>query len=521
MKIAAVDIGSNSIHLVIVEAGSSGTLHVLGREKEMVRLGTRTLTKGRLAADTMARGLETVRRYRRIAESKGVEKIVAAATSAVREAVNGEEFLDAVGRELGVRARAIAGEREARLIYLAALHSMHLTGQRTLVIDIGGGSVELALGKGDEIETAVSLKLGAIRMTERFVRKDPLLSSDEARLVEHVDAALAPHVERIRNGFERAVGTSGTILALGALAQRLDSSGSPVGLHHVTVRSESLHAVRRMLAASDLKARLRLPEVGESRADIIVAGGVVLDVLLKRLGVQELMLCEWALREGLILDYVHQHRRSLAQAEAYPDVRRRSVVGLAERCQYDEAHARHVASLALSLFDATRRRHRLGDGDRSLLEYAALLHDVGHHISYVGHHKHAYYLIKNGALRGFDPLEIEVLANVARYHRRGAPRKKHAAFASLPDAQRRSVRVLAACLRLADALDRSHRQVVRSLSVSQRGRGLRVLCEVEGDCELETWGAAGRRKLFEKVLGVSLRLEAMPVRNRRPGQARA
>jgi exopolyphosphatase/guanosine-5'-triphosphate,3'-diphosphate pyrophosphatase len=521
MKIAAVDIGSNSIHLVIVEAGTSGVLHVLGREKEMVRLGARTLTKGRLAADTIARGLETVRRYRRIAESKGVEKIVAAATSAVREATNGEEFLDSVGRELGVRARAIAGEREARLIYLAALHSMHLTGQRTLVVDIGGGSVELALGRGEELETAVSLKLGAIRMTERFVEKDPLPARDEARLVEHVETVLEPFAEKIRGGFERAVGTSGTILALGALAHKLESSGAPAGLHHVTVRTGSLHAVRRMLVGSDLKARLRLPEVGEARADIIVAGAVVLDTLLKRLEVPELMLCEWALREGLILDYVRQHRRSLAQAEAYPDVRRRSVVGLAERCQYDEAHARHVAMLSLSLFDATRRRHRLGDAERALLEYAALLHDVGHHISYVGHHKHAYYLIKNGALRGFDPLEIEMLAQVARYHRRGAPRKKHATFASLPDDQRRAVRLLAAILRLTDALDRSHRQVVRSLSVVRRGRGLRLLCEVEGDCELEIWGAAGRRELLERVWGVPISLEATPVRNRRAGQARA
>jgi exopolyphosphatase/guanosine-5'-triphosphate,3'-diphosphate pyrophosphatase len=260
--------------------------------------------------------------------------------------------------------------------------------------------------------------------------------------------------------------------------------------------------------ASDLRERLKMQRMDETRADIIVTGAVILDTLLERLGVRELILCEWALREGILLDYIHGHPRSLARAEAYPDVRRRSVVSLAERCLYDEPHARHVASLAVKLFDATRRRHGLGDAECALLEHAALLHDVGHHISYPGHHKHSYYLIKNGGLRGFSPLEIEVLANIARYHRRGMPRKRHTAFAALPRESRRVVCVLAGCLRLADALDRSHRQVVRRLAVADRGSVVRVRCEVEGDSELELWGAGRRTELLEHELGVPVRVEA-------------
>jgi exopolyphosphatase/guanosine-5'-triphosphate,3'-diphosphate pyrophosphatase len=248
----------------------------------------------------------------------------------------------------------------------------------------------------------------------------------------------------------------------------------------------------------------------EPRADILPVGAVILDTVLRRLGIEELVLCEWALREGLLLDYINRHPRTLARAEAYPDVRRRSVMALAERCQYDEAHARHTAALALSLFDQTKDRHALGDGERALLEYAALLHDIGHHISYPGHHKHTYYLIKNGDLRGFHPAEIEVLANVARYHRRGHPKRKHPAFSALPKPSRRAVQVLAGLLRVADALDRSHRQPVQRVTVSERGDSLRIQAEARGDCELELWGVAGRLSLLEETLSVRARVEAVP-----------
>jgi exopolyphosphatase/guanosine-5'-triphosphate,3'-diphosphate pyrophosphatase len=507
MKIAAIDLGSNSIHMVIVEVNASGGFQVIDREKQMVRLGAGTLSRHRLTAGAIKRGLAVLGEYKRLADSRGVDKILALATSAIREAANGEDFLDAVGRAIGVWPKAIPGEQEARLIYLAALHSIHLEGKRALVVDIGGGSVELALGAGSALERTASEKLGVLRMSESFAKSDPLSSKDEARLVEHVEKTLGPAAEAIREaGFDCAIGTSGTILALGAMAR--EGSPSAETLHHMTVRADSLHALRRRLVAADLKTRLKMPGMDERRADIIVVGAVILDTLLGLLGVEELMLCEWALREGILLDYIHRHARSLARAEAYPDVRRRSVVGLAERCLYDERHARQVARLALALYDATARRHGLGAAERSLLEYAALLHDVGHHISYPGHHKHSYYLIKNGDLRGFYPFEIEVLANVARYHRRGLPRKKHSGFAALSREARAVVRLLAGILRVADALDRSHRQVVRSLSVVDRAGVLRVRCEVEGDCELELWGVGRRTDLLEHVLGVPLRVEA-------------
>jgi exopolyphosphatase/guanosine-5'-triphosphate,3'-diphosphate pyrophosphatase len=366
----------------------------------------------------------------------------------------------------------------------------------------------------------VSEKIGVLRMTEDFVHTDPLSAKDETRLVRHVEKVLAPHLDRLRRApLDVVIGTSGTILAVGALALERAGRAVPEPLHHVAVPAEAIRAARKWLVSSDLRARLKSPALDEARADIIVAGAVVLDTILDRLGVRELTLCEWALREGLLLDYIHGHRRSLARAEAYPDVRRRSVVSLAERCAWHEKHARKVAELAMALFDGTRPRHRLGDGERALLEYAALLHDIGHHISYVGHHKHTYYLIKNGDLRGFSPEEVEVLANVARYHRRGHPRRKHAGFGSLPRPRRRVVEVLAGLLRVADALDRSHGQIVRRLHVSGRGQSLRVRCEVAGDPSLELWGVPRRAELLEATLGVAVRVETVPAADAEPASA--
>ncbi|HVQ29938.1 MAG TPA: Ppx/GppA phosphatase family protein, partial [Vicinamibacteria bacterium] len=414
------------------------------------------------------------------------------------------------------------GQGEARLIYLAALHSIHLDGQRALVVDIGGGSMELALGTGTRPDWVASEKLGVLRMAERFGRRDPLAGKDEARLEAFLKEAIAPHQEAVERARPFcAIGTSGTILALGRMAHQIETGQAPDSLNHLVVRASTISELRERLSHLTLRDRLRLPGIDEPRADILPVGAVILDTILRRLGVEELVLCEWALREGILLDYIHRHPRTLARAEAYPDARRRSVMALAERCQYDEAHARHTADLALQLFDGTKERLGLGDEERALLEYAALLHDIGHHISYPGHHKHTYYLIKNGDLRGFDPGEIEVLANVARYHRRGHPRRKHPGYGGLPRGARRSVQVLAGLLRVADALDRSHKQTVRRLALSERGEVMRIQVEARGDCELELWGVGGRTALLEEVLGRRIRVEAGPVTSSRRALLRA
>ncbi len=502
--------------MIIVEVGAKGAFRVVDREADMVRLGSGSLETGVLSDEAMDRTLTALKAYRRLAESHKVEEVIAVATSAIREAQNGEDFLDRMGRKVGIWARAISGEEEARLDYIAALHSVHLAGARALVVDIGGGSVQFALGRGEKVELAVSEKLGALRMAERFIKSDPVSPRDERRLEEHVRTTIAPHVRKIRRfDPEYVVGSSGTILALGRMAYEAAAGRKVESLHHVTIERDRLDDVRQRLRRTDLAQRRRLPRLDNRRADIIVPGSIILETILGEIRAKRVVLCEWALREGILLAYLAQHRGKLARAEAYPDVRRRSVMELAERCIHDVTHARHVTRLALELFDATAAHHGLDDRHRALLEYTTLLHDVGQHISHSQHHLHSYYLIKHGDLRGFDPVEIEMMANVARYHRRTGPKKKHAAYASLSREARKGITALAGILRLADALDRGHRQRVRGMKVLKRGKELLIRCEADGNVDLEMWGALRRLDLLEEALGRKLDIEAVSARRRR------
>jgi exopolyphosphatase/guanosine-5'-triphosphate,3'-diphosphate pyrophosphatase len=238
-----------------------------------------------------------------------------------------------------------------------------------------------------------------------------------------------------------------------------------------------------------------------------VAGAVLLDTVLRRLDAQDLTLCDLSLREGLVLDYITRHRKEIAQAERYPDIRRRSVIELAERCNYWREHAQQIARLSTSLFDQTRGVHGLTDREREWLEYASLLHDVGVHISYEQHHKHSYYLIRNGDLRGFDPDEIETMALIARYHRQATPKRRHDGFGGLPRKRRAAVRTLAAILRLAESLDRSHSQTIAGIGLHDRGDDALLQLRTAGDAELELWSAARHAAPLERVIGKPLRIE--------------
>jgi exopolyphosphatase/guanosine-5'-triphosphate,3'-diphosphate pyrophosphatase len=244
----------------------------------------------------------------------------------------------------------------------------------------------------------------------------------------------------------------------------------------------------------------------------MVAGAVLLDTLLRELEAEEITLCDLALREGLVLDYIHQHRAEIKRVDRYPDVRRRSVVELGERCSYEAEHAKQVCALALTLFDETRNIHNLGDKEREWLDYASILHDIGNHISYRGHHRHSYYLIKNGDLRGFEPEEIEIIALVARYHRRGTLKPEDDGVDELNKEHRRTVEILSAFLRLAETLDRSRHGVIRALEARMRLGELRVKVQAAGDAELELWAANRQAEVLGYTLGKRVKIEKVPYR---------
>src|SRR3954465_8985557 len=460
MRLAAIDLGTNSLHMIVVQVRPDFSFEVIDREKEMVRLGAGGLDGRALTPEAMHAALQVMAKFRRLAESHRVDEIVAVATSAVREAENGGEFLKTIAAQTGIRARVISGTEEARLIHMAAAYGIGRPGEITVAIDIGGGSVEVTRGAGAAVDAARSFKLGVIRLTERFVKSDPIEPRDERKLERHIEEELEEYLtEIVTSGFDRVIGPSGTILSLGAVAAAQEN-GAAAPLRNRRVSAKQLRRVRKTLTALDLEKRVRVPGLDPRRADIAVAGAVLLDAILRRLGATEITLCDLSLREGLVLDYIARHRKEIAQAERYPDVRRRSVIELGERSNFWGDHAHQIARLALALFDETRRRHALRGREREWLEYASLLHDIGVHISYEDHHKHSYYLITHGDLRGFEPTEIEAIALITPYHRQGRPKKSHAEFGHLARRDRRTIRLLAAILRLAEGLDRSHAQVV-------------------------------------------------------------
>jgi exopolyphosphatase/guanosine-5'-triphosphate,3'-diphosphate pyrophosphatase len=509
MRIAAIDIGTNSLHMIVVRVRGDFSFEVIDREKEMVRLGAGGLDGRALTPEAMHTALQVLSKFRRLADSHRVDEIIAVATSAVREAENGGEFLHAITDQTGIRARVISGMEEARLIHLAAAYGVSIPGETVVVIDIGGGSVEITRGAGSTIDSARSFKLGVIRLTERFVKSDPLESRDERRLVRHVEAELNEYLEQIGNaGFDRVIGTSGTVLSLAAVALSDQQRAAGTSLRNSRVSAKQLHRVRKALTKVGLEKRLRIPNLDPRRADLAVAGAILLDTVVRRLGADEITLCDLSLREGLVIDYIARHRREIAQADQYPDVRKRSVVELAERCNYWAEHAQQIARLSVALFDQTRGLHAMTDREREWLEYAALLHDVGVHISYERHHKHSHYLIKNGDLRGFEPREVDIIALVARYHRRAEPKRRHEEFVPLSKKLRRVVKRLAAILRLAEALDRSHSQAISTIEFHDRDEDALLQVRTAGDAELELWAAQRHRAPFEALIGKPLRIEA-------------
>ena len=509
-KLAILDIGTNSIHMVLAEVEPDFSYKILDRFKDMTRLGDGAFKNHRLSEAAMARGLEVIRTLATLAHNKGYERIEAVATSAVREAVNGGEFLEEVARQTGLTARVVTGQEEARLIYLGVRHSMDLTDRSTLVVDVGGGSVELILGNPKRMVQGQSLKLGAIRMKDLYLKQDPPTKSMLHEMHKAIDTQLKTALQRFKTKrFDRLVATSGMAGNLTEIIY-LRRTGRPVPqLNLATITLKDVREVERLLLNSSFKARLAIPGLDPKRADTLLPATVVIRSLMERARQEEMTISDKAIREGLIYDFIERNRETLRTEQQIPNVRRRNVVYLARRCHYPQIHSHHVAHLATLLFDRTQPLHGLGEVEREWLEYAAILHDIGYLIHSRQHHKHAYYLIKNSDLYGLTAEEVEMVANIARYHRRALPHDKHDTLKALPARHRRTLEMLSALLRIADGLDRSHFSVIQNLDVTL-GTPLTITLRTTGDPELEIWAARTRADLFEKAFKRSVQFETRP-----------
>ena len=503
MKVAAIDCGTNSFHLLVARVGSDGSIEPLERVKDMVRLGDSAFT-GHISPEAMQRGTEVLRRFREVADRAGCDAIVAVATSATREAENGGDFVRAVRDETGIELNVIGAEEEARLIYLGARSSLSLGGKNALFVDIGGGSVELIVGDAVKAVYAKSLKLGVLRLLHHLGGADRVGADQRARLAVELHRALeAPIAQARQHGFELIAMSSGTARAVAELI--------PPGPHVETprvVRFPDVYALEEELCAMSALDRAKVPGLDPKRVDSIVPGVILVRSILEVAHADSYQLCESALREGLVFDYVAQHRPDIEMVDAIPDVRRRAVMQLVRRCQPDMAHTEHVARLALDVFRGTRALHQLPNSDGELLEFAALLHDIGFHIAPQKHHKHGAYLIANTEMKGFSAEEVQLLAQVVRYHRKATPKDTHQEYGRLSPAAKARVRALSALLRVADALDRGHAQRVRTVRCRVADKNVELSLSVGPgiDPELELWGARRKRDLFEEVFDRKLKL---------------
>ena len=510
-RLAVIDIGTNSIHMVLAEIGKNFSYKIVDRIKEMARLGDGTFTSHRLSQEAMDRGLTVLKRFSMLAKNKGFDPILPIATSAVREAKNGGDFLKLVRKELDLRVRVITGEEEARLIYLGVRNSMDLSRFPAMIVDIGGGSVELMACTPKRLKFVRSLKLGAIRLKDQFLKADP----PDKKVIQRLENLVAQTLKKSLSKksftqFTQLVATSGMAGNLTEIIY-LIRTGRPISqIDMATIELDEVRAVEGLLRTKNLQARLKISGLDPRRVDTLYPGVLVLRQLMERTGIKQVRISDKAIREGVIYDFIQQHQEGLRAEQEIPQVRRRQVLLLARRYQYSKVHAHHVAKLALSLFDQTQALHQLGDREREWLEYSALLHDIGHHITENKHHKHTFYLMTHADLPGFSSEEVNIMANVARYHRRGQPRMKHKGFRILNPDQRRVVSGLSAILRIADGLDRSHFSVVKKIAI-EPGKPLRLHVSFRYDPELELWTTERRKKLFEKIFHCPLELVAPTV----------
>jgi exopolyphosphatase/guanosine-5'-triphosphate,3'-diphosphate pyrophosphatase len=509
MKLAAIDIGSNSIKLVVVDAAASDSFAVLAREKEVVRLGHETLTHRRLSPDAIDRAISCIQRFRTAAEVRQVEAIVAVATASVRESRNASQFIKQVEKATGIQVEVLSGIEEARLIGLAASRGCARFGAVNMNLDIGGGSTEISLFRDGTPLNLFSVNMGAVRLTDHYLKSDPPKAKEIESIKADAFAAFQRPARELKNTkWHQVSGTSGTILALGTALRShnaVEKKDGPAEPTELEIPLSQIAQLNEKIALMDQGERRALSGISSQRAEIIIAGGCILEAAMRAFGINSLRTCDWALREGVIIDYL-QEREDEARPPVpeFVDQKLRAVHAVGRRFGYEEVHARQVAKLSEKLFDYLAPQADLTRHQRTLMLAGALLHDIGYHIAHESHQKHALYLIVNSELTGFSEAERAVIANIARYHRGSLPKERHPEFASLNGADRESVSKLGGIVRLADALDRSHDSRVQDLQCDLNSDVLSIELNSSLDCNDELMEVERKKDLFERAFDITL-----------------
>jgi exopolyphosphatase/guanosine-5'-triphosphate,3'-diphosphate pyrophosphatase len=498
-----IDVGTNSIHLLVVKF-VPGTFGLeIAQEREVIRLGRSLYSSGTIDSEAIDRSRLVMERFAGYARKHGADRVIAFATCAAREADNQQELLDALQVD-GVEVTIIPGQEEARLIKLGVLGVVAPT-ENTLLIDIGGGSTEISISNGRNILFLDSLCIGAVRYAYSFPFDcmSPLKYEEYASYQRSVDLNSYHAVKSIRQiGFKKAIGSSGTFESLADACAALRGDGDGSYLDH----AELIHLMKKLRSMPG-DQRSKVPKINPNRADIIVAGGAIAEELMSLLGIERMEVCRRGLKEGMEVDYLANH------GTVNLDVREASVKALAYRCQYDPDHAREVRKEALVLFDETKRLglHKMDDGTRSLLGYAAVLHDIGEFISYTRHHVNSYNIVLNSGLLGFGSREIAAIALIVRFHHKKFPAKDDSLFAENGFTDTADLRKCIALLRMADAMDRHRSGLVRGAAMRiENGTAVLTLAS-DQDIGMEVWKLEELTPDFLEVFGMPLKIEAVHV----------
>ena len=509
--VAFIDLGTNSIRLLLVKLSHASSYHILRQHKITVRLGEGEFKSGYLTDEARHRTIEACRGFREIALSFGAEEIIGYATAATRDAKNRDAFLEQLQAEVGIQFEIISGNEEARLIWLGIVNKTTITQDPVLFIDIGGGSTELIVGNQHNYSLLHSLSFGAIRTTTQFF-SNPKAPIPDAE-IKHLKKSIFGGVASIARKIEKcnpvtAIGSSGTIIALERLAQKMQKVPGVVHQQGILTRKE-LKSLCSLLAGLSHDDRSLLPNMNKDRADIIVAGSQILYGIMKACNIHEIQTTEFGLRDGMLIDYLSRCPGFLKK-DGF-DARGMSIQRLAQIFHADIEHTNHVSHLAAQFYDSACSAGLLtyDAKERELLIYAARVHDVGHYISFSRHHIHSAYIVQNAGMVGFSELEILIIALLCRYHRRRSPREKDPGYCLLPPGKQRTVLILSFMLRFAEALDRSHDGRVDGVSVVQAkndDKEIQIIITTQGDCTLEVLAVQEDFPLFNRAFSREVKI---------------
>lgn len=503
-RYAAVDIGSNSIRMQAAETGAGMATKILAAERQVTRLGAGVFHDGRITADAMAFVCANLERMAQMYQKLDVIGVRAVATAAVRDASNQQEFLERASKALGSPVEIISGQEEARLIHLGVLARWPQNGKRVLMVDVGGGSAEVILSEQGVLSEAFSKPLGAVRLSEVFLRSDPPAPIDLRRMNEYIDEKLVAPLRKIGVGpFDRAIATSATAAAIICAVNRVPRARRDEA-DRLKASVAQIRKFYRDVATLDLSGRRKIQGIGPNRAELIVAGTAVFLKLLEAFQQPSMHYSSAGVRDGIIADLaargVGRERSMLSRDQ------RRAVEQMSRRYGVQIAHARKVAELAHRLFEELQPLHRLAPAFGKLLEASAYLHDIGHYVSDTSHHKHSFYLVINSDLPGFTDAERQMIALLCRYHRKAMPAPRHSPFQAIDPESRRAIVLLVPLLRIADSLDRSHEQRVSDLQVQFRNGTVTLALDSKPDPDLEIWAAERVADSFRETYQTQIQL---------------